>query len=58
MQDMPKKPDNQIDAYAPPQIAAMVENTGVNKASLPVLQTLTLALLVAPVYWIVYLRKP
>jgi formate/nitrite transporter len=36
---------NGLDAYAPPQIAARVENAGVAKAALPTLQTLTLAVL-------------
>ena len=34
-----------FDAYSPGQIAHMVENVGVKKASLPVLQTVTLAVL-------------
>ncbi|WP_299376692.1 formate/nitrite transporter family protein, partial [uncultured Kiloniella sp.] len=33
------------DAYAPKEIAARVENTGVAKANLPALQTLVLAIL-------------
>ncbi len=39
------KPDFSVDAYAPPQIAARVENAGVAKARMPTLQTLTLAVL-------------
>ena len=34
-----------FDAYAPPQIAALVENVGVSKANLPTLNTLVLGLL-------------
>jgi len=34
-----------LDAYAPPEIAAKVENAGVGKAELPLLQTLVLAVL-------------
>ena len=34
-----------FDAYSPAQIARLIENVGVAKASLPTLQTLTLALL-------------
>lgn len=36
---------NQIDAYAPAAVAAMVENAGVKKAALSILQTLVLAVL-------------
>ena len=34
-----------FDAYSPPQIAQLVENVGVHKATLPLLQTVTLAVL-------------
>ena len=34
-----------IDAYAPGQVAAIVENIGVTKASLPVAKTFVLAVL-------------
>jgi len=45
MNDNTQPPANGVDAYAPPQIAARVENAGVAKAALPTLQTLTLAVL-------------
>jgi len=38
-------PDNGFDAYAPPRIAAMVENAGVRKANMALLQMLTLGVL-------------
>lgn len=41
---MPETP-NTIDAYAPAQIAHIVENVGVAKASMPALKTLVLAVL-------------
>ena len=34
-----------FDAYSPSQIAQLVENVGVHKATLPLLQTVTLAVL-------------
>ncbi|MDD9906262.1 MAG: formate/nitrite transporter family protein [Rhodospirillaceae bacterium] len=37
--------ENSIDAYAPAQVAAIVENIGVAKASLPIAKTLVLAVL-------------
>ncbi|MGF1608507.1 MAG: formate/nitrite transporter family protein [Kiloniellales bacterium] len=36
---------NHIDAYTPPQMAALVESVGIRKAALPALQTATLGLL-------------
>jgi len=45
MNDNTQPPANGVDAYAPPQIAARVENAGVAKAALPTLQTLTPAVL-------------
>jgi len=36
---------NHVDAYTPPQVAALVEAVGARKASLPALQTATLGLL-------------
>jgi formate transporter len=38
-------PDINMDAYAPPRIAAMVESAGVRKAGLGTMQTLTLGVL-------------
>lgn len=40
----PRTTRNSFDAYAPPEIAALVEEIGVSKAKLPVLQTTTLGL--------------
>ena len=37
--------DNHFDAYTPAQIAEMIESVGVRKATLPLLQTLTLGVL-------------
>ena len=37
--------ENQFDAYTPVQVAAMTESVGVRKATLPLIQTLTLAVL-------------
>ncbi len=36
---------DKFDAYSPPQIAQLVENVGTHKAALPLLQTVTLAVL-------------
>jgi formate/nitrite transporter len=40
-----QKPTNSIDAYAPAEVAAMVEKAGVSKAALSIQKTLILALL-------------
>ena len=45
MTDQNAEPRNTIDAYSPPQIAALVEDVGMVKARLPALQTVTLGLL-------------
>ncbi len=45
MSDNAIPPSSQFDAYSPPQIAALVENLGVKKAGLPLLQTVTLGFL-------------
>jgi len=45
MADQSNTDVNMIDDYAPPRIAALIEGAGVKKANLPLLQTLTLALL-------------
>ena len=45
MSDMPTPRHHDNDAYAPPQIARLVEEIGMGKAALPVLQTLVLAVL-------------
>ena len=41
----PVKQDNPFDAYAPAQIAVLVEEVGVRKAHMPAIQTATLGLL-------------
>jgi formate/nitrite transporter len=45
MDDRPPNPFSEFDAYAPPQIAERVEDAGVAKADLSVLQTVTLGVL-------------
>ena len=45
MDDTPQRRLIDIDAYAPPEIAARIETAGVKKAQLPALQTMVLAIL-------------